>query len=390
MRKISADYILQASGGLIKEGTLLIDHQGIIQDVLSYRIEEAEIFHGLLCPGFINAHCHVELSYLKGKVPEKTGLPTFIQNLQGARHQASEQEKTQAIAYWDQYMHEQGIVAVGDICNGTDSVLTKKESQLVYHSFIELFGFNPEYAQKIFDQGLEIKKAFNQSCLASSITPHAPYSTSYALMQMISQNQLGFPISIHNQENEAENELFRTKTGVFLEMLHHFGINTDGFKATHKSSLQSYLAFFEKEKPIILVHNTFSSQKDIAWAEQQHNALYWCVCPNANMYIENTMPPIDALQRAKANICIGTDSLASNHTLSIWEEIKAIHRHFPDISLQETLGWATIKGAKALQLDKLYGSFEKGKKPGLNLIQNTVEKNGQLFISEESCFERIL
>lgn len=390
MRKISADYILHASGELIKEGTLLIDYQGIIQDVLTYRIEDTEVFQGLLCPGFINVHCHLELSYTKGRIPEKTGLPNFIKHLQEIRNQVSDEEKQATMSSWDQYMFEQGIVAVGDICNGIDSISTKKNSEIIYHSFIELFGFNTAYAQSIFDQGLENKKVFNQACLSSSITPHAPYSTSYALMQLISQNQEGFPISIHNQENEAENELFRTKSGVFLDMLHHFGVNTDDFKATQTSSIQSYLTYFNQKKTLLLVHNTFSSLEDVTFAQHMHPALFWCICPLANLYIENKLPPIDFLRRAKSSICIGTDSLASNHTLSIWEELKTIHRHFPDISIQETLRWATINGAKALQLDTLYGSIEKGKKPGLNLIQNIVEKNGRLYISDETRFEKIL
>lgn len=390
MRKISADYILQASGELLKEGTLVVDEQGTILDIFEYRLHDAEVLYGLLCPGFINAHCHLELSYTKGRIPEKTGLSSFIKNLQEIRNQVSDQEKQIAMSSWDQYMFEQGIVAVGDICNGIDSIPAKKNSEIVYHSFVELFGFNTANAQNIFDQGLELKKAFNQACLATSITPHAPYSTSYALMQMISKNQQGYPLSIHNQENEAENELFQAKTGLFLDMLHHFGVNTHDFKAAQTSSIQSYLKYLHSENPLLLVHNTFTTLEDVLFAQNMHPALFWCICPNANLYIENTLPPIELLRKVNTNICIGTDSLASNHTLSIWEEIKTISKCFPSIPLQETFQWATINGAKALQINTLYGSFEKAKRPGVNLIENIVEKNEGLYLNDQTSFRKIM
>ena len=98
------------------------------------------------------------------------------------------------------------------------------------------------------------------------------------------------------------------------------------------------------------------------------------------------MPPIELLRNKKSNIVLGTDSLSSNHQLSILSEIKTITKHFPNISLEEMLQWATLNGAKALQLDSQFGSFGIGKKPGVIVIDQLV--NNQ--ISEASTVKRLV
>ena len=92
-------------------------------------------------------------------------------------------------------------------------------------------------------------------------------------------------------------------------------------------------------------------------------------CFNTAQYIEQTMPPIELLRSEKAKLVIGTDSYASNWSLNILDELKTIQQHQPQIPLAEMLGWATINGAQALQMDKHLGSFEQGKKPGVVLIK---------------------
>lgn len=95
---------------------------------------------------------------------------------------------------------------------------------------------------------------------------------------------------------------------------------------------------------------------------------FFCLCINANQYIENALPPIEMLRKNNCTIVLGTDSLASNWSLNILDEIKTIKQNFPAIALEEMLQWATINGAKALQMENDLGSFEKGKKPGVVLI----------------------
>ena len=180
---------------------------------------------------------------------------------------------------------------------------------------------------------------------------------------------------MHNQETPDENDFFKTKTGSFLGMYERTKVSLDFFEATGLSSLQSVLPIFKNANTSILVHNSFTSADDIAAVKKQMPNTFWCLCPNANQYIEQTMPPIELLRTNGANIIVGTDSYASNWSLNILDELKTIQKHNPQIPLEEMLGWATINGARALQMDKQLGSFEAGKKPGVVIIENVDGEN---------------
>ena len=128
---------------------------------------------------------------------------------------------------------------------------------------------------------------------------------------------------------------------------------------------------------MILVHNTFTAEEDIVFAldhaKEHLSGIHFCLCVNANRYIENRMPPIDILIKNKAEIVLGTDSYSSNWQLSIASEIRTIRKELPTIPLQLVLQWATINGARALERDDVLGSFETGKKPGIVLLNNALE-----------------
>ena len=158
--------------------------------------------------------------------------------------------------------------------------------------------------------------------------------------------------------------------GDFIRMYEMMNIDNSFFKSSGKSSVQTYLHHFEKAKNVMLVHNTFINETDINFIHQYKQNYFFCLCPQANMYIENILPPVDLLKKNNCNIVLGTDSLASNHTLNLLDEMKLLQQNFSNISIGELLQWATINGAKALQMDNVFGSFEKGKIPGINLIKN--------------------
>jgi cytosine/adenosine deaminase-related metal-dependent hydrolase len=149
-------------------------------------------------------------------------------------------------------------------------------------------------------------------------------------------------------------------------------IDNGHHQPTNKSSLRTYFDKLGKATNAILVHNTFTKQEDIDYITLQTPNFklqtFFCLCVNANKYIEDALPPIELLRKNNCAIVLGTDSLASNWSLNIFDEIKTIRKKFSSVSLGEILGWATINGAKALQMAEHLGSFEKGKKPGVVLI----------------------
>jgi cytosine/adenosine deaminase-related metal-dependent hydrolase len=330
--------------------------------------DDVQQLEGILSPGLVNAHCHLELSHMKGMIPPHTGLQEFVKQIVALRQVAPEAIQ-EAIVSAEAEMIANGIVAVGDISNTLDTLNQKAKHHLAYYSFVELYDLDPTRADEKIVAGLEIQKQFQENCVRASLVPHAPYSVTNNLWHLLSAHFGIHTISIHNQETPDENAFFKTKTGSFLGMYERTKVNLDFFEATGLSSLQSILPIFKKADHGILVHNSFTSAEDIQAVHAAMTNAFWCLCPNANQYIEQTMPPVELLRSEKANIVIGTDSYASNWSLSVLDELKTIQHHHPDIPVSEMLGWATINGARALQMNKHLGSFEKGKKPGVVLIK---------------------
>lgn len=384
----SADIVMTVSSTPIKQGVVAVNEEGVIEGVYdSHSIPDGvtvKRLAGVLIPGFVNTHCHVELSHLLGKIPQHTGLPTFLSDVMSNRNY-TEKDILSAMKKADEMMFKNGIQAVGDHVNSAISAPIKEKSKIIYHTFVEIIGVNNAELQDKIDHARDIEFHFDPD--HSSITPHAPYSCTKmmfkAFKKAISEGNI---ISIHNQESDEENKLFRYNTGDFLTFYAKQGVDMSGFKAQARNSLQSYLPYLPVNNRIILVHNTFTSLKDIDFINRMNKKVVLCLCPKANLYIENTLPKLPVLEQDNRDITIGTDSLASNDTLDILEELKTIHTHYPDIDFNKSIRWATLNGAKALGLDAQLGSIEVGKAPGLVLLKNMQ----QLRLTKNVQVERIV
>jgi cytosine/adenosine deaminase-related metal-dependent hydrolase len=372
MRKISANYVFPGNSAPIKNGVVVFDANGTIEAVLDPSIDHidlsnVEVFKGVICPGFINTHCHLELSYLKGKIAEGGQLHNFVKDIITLRAHSTDEERIQAILLAEEEMIANGIVAVGDISNGNTTFAHKAKSPINYHTFIEVFGSDPKIANTAFNNAELVYEAyFNKK--RASITPHATYSVSDKLTELINAHALqkNSLISIHNQETESENLFFKAGKGALFDFLDIAKKTNDQFVPTGQNALPSFLGKYKKLNKTLLVHNTFTEKEDVLWAQNYADNIFWCFCPNANEYIENKQPDYALF---KAERCtIGTDSLASNWSLSILDELKTISKKAPSISLETLLKWATNNGAQFLGFDQL-GTIEKGKQPGLNLIE---------------------
>ena len=380
-QKFRADQLFDGYRLLDDQYVLITSEKGIVEDIVNKDEagDDVQVFSGILSPGFINCHCHLELSHMKGRIPEKTGLIKFVSHVMKDRH-FPETEILQAIEKAEDEMLQSGIVAVGDICNNELALPQKAKGRIWYHNFIEASGFLPQLAEQRFNRALEIFNAYAKSIPAAtnSIVPHAPYSVSDELWEKI----INFPgnqlMTIHNQETEDENNLFLTKQGEFLKFYEAFNFNSSFFQASGKTSLQTYLSKFLPNQRVIMVHNVHTTEEDIFYSQKLAAQLYWCFCPNANLYITGQLPNVDSFIKQNCTIVLGTDSLASNHQLSITAEMKTIHDHFPRIGPEQLLKWATINGARALQVDNIAGSFEKGKKPGVVLCNATFTESKSL------------
>lgn len=364
-RKLKADHLFD--GKRFSDNVLMLKKDGSIENILSEKDagDGIEYFKGIICPGFVNAHCHLELSHMKSVIPEGTGLVDFVYKIVTERHWKDEEIEA-SIKEAAEEMLNNGIVAAGDICNTLSTFKEKKADRLAWYNFIETSGWAPDVHIARFERARVFYNAFVQQTPYTSIVPHSPYSVSSELWQQIIPYYEERVVTIHNQETEHENEYFEKGTGDLARMYKMMNIDTSFYKAPGKSSLQAIFSKLSKAASIILVHNTFTRQADIDFIKRnapKDHLVSFCLCINANLYIENAIPPIALLADNNCDIVIGTDSLASNHQLSILEELKTISKHFPEIKLETLLQWATLNGAKALQMDKTLGSFEKGKKP---------------------------
>jgi cytosine/adenosine deaminase-related metal-dependent hydrolase len=379
-RKFQADKIFTGFEFLDPGHVLIMDEDGKVMEIVAEMDagEGIERFRGLLCPGFINAHCHLELSHLKNTIPPHTGLIPFLLDVVSKRdHEQS--LILDCIENAEKEMELEGIVAVGDICNTSITLQSKCNSKIKWNNFIEVLGMKDEKAEANLLHYEGILDAFNGAAtnMKSSLVPHAPYSISNKTFEAINNRTGHSIVSMHSQENPAEDELYAKGTGDFIRLFNKLGLAESPFPVSGKSSLQSCLPYFNKQQRMILVHNTFTTAEDIVFAldhaKEYLSGIHFCICANANLYIENQMPPIDLLMKHKAEIVLGTDSYSSNWQLSIAAEIRTIRKELPEIPLQRILQWATINGARALERDDALGSFEPGKKPGIVLLDNALQ-----------------
>jgi aminodeoxyfutalosine deaminase len=381
---------------------LVLEADGTVADIVPETEAGGDIqtVNGLLSPGFVNAHCHLELSHLRGAIPPGTDLIPFLQAVPHLRQYPAEEIQA-AMAQAAAEMHRNGIVAVGDICNTADSLSIKQQSPLRWHNFIETIGFTHDKAAERFAWSKAIYDQF-ESCHPgqNSLVPHAPYSVSEKLFGLLNEASADKIVSIHSQESEAENQWYRSKTGPLEQLYQGMGIDTDFFEPSGKSSLQTILPWMDRARQVLLVHNVAITSDELRMVNELrvtsdevriknqkapkavntparstiHYPLltinYFVLCPLANLYIQNTLPPVNLLRQHGCTIALGTDSLASNHQLSIWAEVQALQAAFPEIPLAELLQWATLNGAKALGMEAELGSFEKGKRPGVVYIDN--------------------
>jgi len=400
-RKLKADQLFDGHHLHGNDKVLIIDDSGKVQSLVpaSEAGDDVQTFSGILSPGLINCHCHLELSHLKNVIPPYTGLIEFLCSVvtkregapnpaKGGAYEDPAQKKMQAIIDAEKEMYDNGILAVGDIGNTADTADGKRKSKIRWQNFVEVLGFTDEKAEENIEHYKKVAKQFGDDDgpwtmdHRTSLVPHAPYSISPKTFKLINELTKGRVISIHNQEHPAEDVLYKTGGGEYLKLFKIFGINESPFPVTGLSSIRSVLPHFNNGQTIFLIHNTFMAEEDVVFAKEYADAnglkLIWCLCINANLYIENKVPPIEMFIRNNCPLVLGTDSYSSNWQLSITKEIQAIRNNFPSLSLETILQWATINGARALQWDDELGSFEKGKSPGVVLINSKFETSARI------------
>lgn len=391
MKRFSAQYIFTNTGPPLKRGIITADEDGTITGIedtggnLAEK-EAVEFYNGIIIPGFVNCHCHLELSHMKGIIPPESGLAEFLRLFRTERIAGPEKIISSATSA-DSEMYRDGTVLCADICNTTNTFNVKKGSRIKYINLLEVFGIDPEKAPRRLNEIKQVSDEAKSLGLIYSLVPHAAYSISLTLFRLLLAETGSNKItSMHFMETQAERSLLENQEGSLIDSY----MESELVKGNLETVRDHVAAVFEaitRSGNLILVHNTFIDRETIRKVKKREN-IYWCLCPKANLYIENQMPPVNLLIEENCPIVIGTDSLASNTGLSILEELKILQSHFPLVPLGDLILWATLNGAMALGEEAQFGRIQPGKKPGLLLLQDTDLQKMQLL--PESRITRLI
>ena len=391
MRRFSSQYLFTNFGPVLKRGIVTTDDEGTITSVENTTGElkeeqQIEFYNGIIIPGFVNCHCHLELSHLKAIMTEGKGLPDFIEQLRFKRT-ADKGIIISGAEKADAEMFKAGISLCADICNTPDTFALKKKSRIRYLNLIEVFGIDPSKAEKRIAEAMLLANEAGNSGLEYFIVPHSPYSVSIPLLKMIRDHSGENKVtSIHFMETPSEKDFLRNHSGPIMQAYLRSGY-LNGEPESAKDHAEVVINEITSSGKLILVHNTFADRETIEKVNGRKD-LYWCLCPNSNLFLEATLPPLKLLMDEGCEIVTGTDSLASNTHLSMLDEITTLQLNFPWIQLEDLVKWSTINGARALNNEKDFGSLEPGKKPGILLIENVDLQNLRLTI--ESTIKRLI
>jgi cytosine/adenosine deaminase-related metal-dependent hydrolase len=391
MKYFSAQYTITNSGPPLKRAIITTLDDGTILNIEDNggdlgEKHSVEYYNGIIIPGFVNCHCHLELSHMKGKIEEGGGLGVFLSNVSKNRSDGGD-IIISAAEKADKEMFREGISLCADICNTALSFGIKQKSRIKYLSLLEVFGIDRDKAgNRMHELDILASEAIVHG-ISFQMVPHSAYSMSLSLLRLLkSKTSDNRVTSVHFMETEGEKEFLRSHSGPLSEIFSESGMLPSALE-TPGSHAKLALEEISPSGNLILVHNTFADRETIGRVNER-GRVFWCLCPDSNLYIENKLPPVEMMIDEGCEIVIGTDSLASNTKLSIIDELKTLQLNFPSLSVEDLVKWATLNGARALSSQDDFGSIETGKNPGLLLLQNVDLVNMKL--REDSCVTRLV
>ena len=342
-------------GAVIVQNHKILDHIPFFQ--ARRRFPDARVIdltHCALVPGFINAHTHLELTPLGGRNPYRGDFFVWVAGLTAARFEFETSLDTVLAEACDQSL-KAGVTTVGDICfrHRAWSHLAKQPIRKV--SFAEVFGITADmdsprqYLLKCLDQ------TQTDDLLTLGISPHAPYSAAphvfAAAAQIASDNHL--PLTTHLAETTDEIEFLTTGAGKCLDYLHRIHRWDGSFLCPRRTPVDYFLSLDLPAYPFLLAHVNYLTDEELhALSQTTHSVAY---CPRSHRFFRHPPHPFQKMLAAGINVCLGTDSLASNQTLSILDEIRFLHREYPNFPPKTLLNMATVNGAAALLMPNKIG-----------------------------------
>ena len=391
MNRITAEFVYTLDSEPIRNGFVEYEDDGTIIRTGKCAPDE-EVMTGAIVPGFVNAHCHVELSHLHKKFRKGTGMAGFIDQINELRDWAGFEVKQQLVREWMDKMWNDGVSAMADISNDEASFDVKKSHPMYTRTFLEVFGSEPEMCEGVMNDVRALKDLADKAGIDAAPTPHSCYTMSPQLLSASSAAGLesGY-LSYHSQESQEEEDLLMSGSGAMYENRKRSGMSTP--PVTGESSLKYFIDRLAAAKPapydenILLVHNVCLQQSDIDALRKVMNNAFFAICPLSNIFIHNALSPIGLMRENGLAIALGTDSLSSNDDLDMVKEMACLHENFPEVPMDEILTWACLNGARFLGKEDRLGSLSAGKRPGIVHVTG-IDADG--YVTSESKSRRII
>jgi cytosine/adenosine deaminase-related metal-dependent hydrolase len=318
----------------------------------------------VLMPGLVNAHTHLELSWLRGRVPPSSSFIGWITQLFALRRRPENPDDPAVLsAALDAATEarESGTVAVGDISNSLASVGPMAEAGLHGLIFHELLGFAERDGSPV-DRSMSARQQASSRGARVSIAPHAPYSTSPELFRAIraAVNASALPItSVHLGESPEEVEMLAHGTGPWPGMLRVVGVWRDDWNVPHCGPVEYLDGLGILDARTLVVHGV--QFDDRALARLASIGATVVTCPRSNQWVGVGVPPVERFYRSGVSVAVGTDSLASVGDLNLFSELKTMRWLAPSVPARELLRSATLVGARGLGLESDLGALAPGR-----------------------------
>jgi cytosine/adenosine deaminase-related metal-dependent hydrolase len=381
-RLLRADAVFLGEGPPVLRGAVVVDAAGAVLAAgeaeglrAAFPAARVEVHAGLLMPGLVNAHTHLELSALRGRTRSGQGFVGWVDGMLAARGEVDEAEEAEGIARGVAELVAAGTVAVGDVTNTLGAVGPLRRARIGGAVFHEVFGLD-EARTVARVHALEGEAGalglLDDTALAWSPSPHTLHTTHPEAVRAILAlaRRRGTRTSVHLAEHAAERSALEAGTGPMIDWLE---ARTKTPRERFRWHAEGPIAVAETLGALapdtLVVHLTDARPEELARvaAAGAHPVL----CPRSNLFIETRLPPLPAMLRAGLAPALGTDSLASCPTLDVLAEAKALHERFADRPGHEFLTMATRNGARALGLEAL-GTFAPGKRPGVLLVEGVI------------------
>jgi aminodeoxyfutalosine deaminase len=371
----TAAWVLPIASPPIRDGAVTIEDGRIVRIGGNRSSHQVALNNVAILPALVNAHTHLELSYLHRRVPPSTSFNEWVTELMTVRRdfpQPSAPPILDAARHAIGRARATGTGLVGDVSNTLVTVPLLRKAGMAAHVFYELTGFDhPDPVGRVRDARAAVAEAgAGREGVHVSLAPHAPYSVSPALFAAIRADVDSHPYavtSVHLGESAAEVELLRHGTGPARVMLERLGVWTANWPIPGVSPTEYLTRMGFLQRQTLVVHGVQFTAEDLARVKAAGAPVV--SCPRSNAYVGVGAPPLESFYRAGVAVAFGTDSLASCADLNMFAELAEARRIAPSIPARDLLFSATLSGAQALQFGVDYGSIEAGKRAALIAVR---------------------